>query len=68
MLLLLHSSVWFRSEGQTEGKGGRCGGVGVEEEGSLWRRTGRMDGWIARHREEGGKMEGGEGTQDGDKE
>lgn len=67
MLLLLYKclSVWFGSKGQTEGKGGRRGG---------WRRRdpcgGGQDGWMAgshaKEKREGGKMEGGEGTQDGD--
>lgn len=69
MLLLLRKclSVWGRSEGQTEGKGGRRGGRRRRDPCG-----GRQDGWMAglhaMERREGGKMEGGEGTQDGDKE
>lgn len=42
---------------QVKGSDGAKGGRqrGVEEEGSLWRRTGWMDGWIARQGEEGGR-------------
>lgn len=48
--------VWLvQVRGSDGGKGRKT--RGSEEEGSLWRRTGWMDGWIARHRDEGGREE-----------